>query len=80
MPYEQPRALSATLLAPTPRGALPVFREGRHGPYALALGGAFRREPMTVAGEDLLFLSHGYLGAVIRKRASRGCEGARVHA
>ena len=27
------------------------------------------RSPMTMAGEDLLVLSHGYLGAVVRRRA-----------
>jgi hypothetical protein len=27
------------------------------------------RSPMTMAGEDLLVLSHEYLGAVVRRRA-----------
>ena len=35
------------------------------------------RSPMTTAGGDLLVLSHGYLGAVVRRRALRGQE---VHA
>jgi hypothetical protein len=34
------------------------------------------RSPMTMAGEDLLFLSQGYLGAVGRRRASRGSRGS----
>jgi hypothetical protein len=30
------------------------------------------RSPKPMAGGDLLFLSHGYLGALVRRRAKRG--------
>jgi hypothetical protein len=36
------------------------------------------RSPMTMPGADLLFFSHGYHGAVLRRRASRGKRARRV--
>ena len=46
-----------------------LSRGGRAG-AATAIGVAQSdRRPMTTAGGDLLFLSHGYLGAVVWRRA-----------
>ena len=39
--------------------------------------GAVSPESDDPAGGNLLFLSHGYLGAVVRRRASRGEQGRR---